>query len=71
MVDVLVRQFPTNRLPASSPVINRNLLVTLAIANYHGTHRFPMSDGMMLDVFIVELCCHIEYNNKKIRIICI
>ncbi len=65
MVDMVVRQFPTNRLPASSPVINGNLLVTLAIANYHGTHRFPMSDRMMLDILITKLCRHIQYDEKK------
>ena len=71
MVDMLVRKFPTNRLPASPPVINRHLLVAFAIANNNRTHRFPMSDGMMLDVFIIEFYCHIEYKHKKIRIICI
>ena len=65
MVDMLVRKFPTNRLPASPPVINRHLLVALAIANNNGTHRFPMSDRMMLDVFITKLCRHIQYGEKK------
>ena len=68
MVDMLVRQFPTNRLPASPPVINRHPLVSLAIANNNGTHRFPMSDRMMLDVFITKLCRHIQYGEKIILI---
>lgn len=63
--NVFVRQLSSNRLPATPSVINRHLLVALAIANNNGTHRFPMSDGMMLDVFIAEFFCHIEYNNKK------